>query len=81
MAINKELQKLYSRKWKDFLTMQNLLNATGISNYSSPLLMCCWEHEYEEVNSGKKVLFIGQETNTWFECGSSLNADSLNQVI
>ena len=79
MGINKQLTKLYSSKWNDFLKMQNLLRDEDILNYSSPLLMYCWEEEYNNCN--KKLLFIGQETNSWFDCGSSLDNNSLNQVI
>ena len=79
MSINKKLNKLYSSKWNDFLKMQKILTDDNILNYSSPLLMYCWEDEYKACN--KKILFIGQETNSWFECGSNLTKDSLNDTI
>ena len=79
MGINKQLNKLYSNKWNDFLKMEKVLGYEGILNYSSPLLMYCWEDEYNNCN--KKLLFVGQETNSWFECGSSLDKNSLKQVI
>ena len=79
MKINNQLYDLYDSKWNDFLSMKDQLDNEGIYDYSSPLLMYCWEQEYEEGN--KKILFVGQESNSWYEDGSSLNENSLNQVI
>lgn len=68
--INEQLQALYESKKGGLGEIEEAV-ADAIDNgemknddYSFPLLMYCWEKEY--LASNKKLLFIGQETNTWW---------------
>ncbi|MCR4801115.1 MAG: hypothetical protein K5860_11470 [Bacteroidales bacterium] len=35
------------------------------NNYAGPILMYCWEKEY--LSAKKKILFVGQETQGWWD--------------
>lgn len=70
MGINEQLQELYDEYYEDFISSLLKLEETKKESghpekCSNPLLMYCWEKEYE--NAKVKILFIGQETNSWYK--------------
>ena len=71
--INESLQKLYSRHWDSF--QKACKSITVRNSLSNPLLIRVREEEtYRKADI--KLMFIGQETNTWYK-GSSLRMEEL----
>lgn len=77
-TINDQLKNLYSKYFDNFIKELLKLEKESNEECSNPLLMYCWENEYEKANV--KLLFIGEETNTWYEEDSKGN-NSLDDNI
>lgn len=65
MEINEQLEALYGKYFDNFIEELLKLEKESNEECSNPLLMYCWEDEYKNANV--KLLFIGEETNTWYE--------------
>ncbi|HEY9361700.1 MAG TPA: hypothetical protein VIQ00_00460 [Chitinophagaceae bacterium] len=69
MGINEKLIQLYAAQingLKDICDKSELITATETySKWDGPILMHCWEQDYN--NAAFKILFIGQEPNTWID--------------
>ncbi len=61
-----QLESLYKNYYKELLSIKDTLKKYTITDYSSPLLMTCSD-DYE--NSNNRILYIGKETNSWYEGG------------
>ena len=79
--INSELLELYSSKLQDLSRLYNSLDEQGLQDYTNPLLLFCHEGY---INSQKRIIFIGQETNKWLheelKSNKVLSVETINNL-
>jgi len=72
MSINENLWRLYQSHLANLKHINYQIDLNKIDDFAGPHLMYVWEEEYKKANT--KVLFIGQETNGWYN--NKISADS-----
>lgn len=78
MRINTKLRDLYESHLEGLKQMYNQLDEQKVINYTAPYLLYVWEDDY--LNSRRKVMIIGQETDGWNDIYVR-NRDDINGVI
>lgn len=62
--INERLESLYCNSLSGLSELYKDLDAKGIVDYVGPLLIHCWEDEYNK--SKHRLMIVGQETDGWY---------------
>lgn len=78
MMINEKLEQLYKSHLEGLKHIHKGIKSFGIDDFAGPHLMYAWEDEY--INSNRKILFVGQETNGWYN-QTIQNEDNIIEAI
>lgn len=70
---NSKLLDLYSSKLPNLIEMYGEMEKAGLRDFSCPLLLSCHQ---EYIDSSKRIVFIGEETNGWCEAELGKNTIS-----